>query len=372
MKIGIMSMQRVLNYGSFMQALGLKTMIESLGHEVVFVDYKVDVNIEENIKDKFKVYTIKSKSKKIVKRALNLVGLKKSIHPAMMGFKESFDKNFHILGIDEKNQYNTKVDVLVIGSDEVFNCFQLSGNIGYSLELFGKNNNANRLISYAASFGNTNKNLIDKYGKREELSHYLNKFDAISIRDKNSFDIVEDLCGKTPNQHLDPVLVSRIEDLDWKSTTEDGYIAVYGYYNRFSEQEGEAIVELAKKKNLRVVNLYAAQKFGEKPVVCRPDELFGYIKNADYVITDTFHGTIFSTILHKQLAIISRGVANQEATNAEKLIDLVKKLKMEDRIVKDLTDLEKILDTPIDYAYADEFRASEREKSMQYLKENLV
>ena len=60
-----------------------------------------------------------------------------------------------LLGITDEMNYNPTVDCLVIGSDEVFNCIQKNSNVGYSPELFGKNNHAKKLITYAASFGNT-------------------------------------------------------------------------------------------------------------------------------------------------------------------------------------------------------------------------
>ena len=76
--------------------------------------------------------------------------------------------------------YNPTLDCLVIGSDEVFNCIQKNSNVGYSLELFGKDNHAKRLLTYAASFGNTTLEKLKKYKKTEEVGALLKKFDAIS------------------------------------------------------------------------------------------------------------------------------------------------------------------------------------------------
>ena len=67
-----------------------------------------------------------------------------------------------LLGITDEMNYNPTLDCLVIGSDEVFNCIQKNSNVGYSTELFGKDNRADRLITYAASFGNTT---LEKAGK---------------------------------------------------------------------------------------------------------------------------------------------------------------------------------------------------------------
>ena len=101
-----------------------------------------------------------------------------------------------LLGIADEMNYNPTVDCLVIGSDEVFNCIQKNSNVGYSPELFGKNNHAKKLITYAASFGNTTLVKLEKYKKTDEVGALLNKFDAISVRDANSGAIVEQLTGK--------------------------------------------------------------------------------------------------------------------------------------------------------------------------------
>ena len=65
----------------------------------------------------------------------------------------------HYLNITDEYHYQVPTDVLIIGSDEVFNCLQTNADVGYSLELFGKNHKSKKLISYAASFGNTTLNL---------------------------------------------------------------------------------------------------------------------------------------------------------------------------------------------------------------------
>ena len=76
-----------------------------------------------------------------------------------------------LLGIADEMNYNPTVDCLVIGSDEVFNCIQKNSNVGYSPELFGKNNHAKKLITYAASFGNTTLEKLEKYKKANQKKY---------------------------------------------------------------------------------------------------------------------------------------------------------------------------------------------------------
>ncbi|MFP3823711.1 polysaccharide pyruvyl transferase family protein, partial [Streptococcus sp. TATVAM-FAB21] len=151
-KVGIMSMQRIANYGSFLQAYALKQLIEEQGHEVQFVDYHVDATVISS-EDENKIKVIR-KINKGLETFKQKVPLTHKI--SFIKHKQNFSKKYMpMLGISDKMNYNPELDCMVIGSDEVFNCIQKNTNVGYSLELFGKDNNAKKLITYAASFGNT-------------------------------------------------------------------------------------------------------------------------------------------------------------------------------------------------------------------------
>lgn len=244
-KIGILSMQRIKNYGSFLQAYGLRKLIEELGYEVQYVDYHVE---EPVIKD-----SINGKNDKISKALKTFEGDAPFIQKFQyIIHKKNFGKKYYsVLGLTEEPNYNPELDTLVIGSDEVFNCIQSNKNVGYSLELFGKDNKAKKLITYAASFGNTTVEKLEKYNKKEEISELLNKFDKISARDSNTGKIVEEISNQKVVYNLDPVLAydymkkcDKIPDI----AINEKYIIVYAYSNRISAEESKYIKEFAKKK----------------------------------------------------------------------------------------------------------------------------
>lgn len=142
-KVGIMSMQRIANYGSFLQAYALKQLIEEVGCNVEFVDYHVGAPvITENADSKNKVVRKIEKGLETFRYRAPLAHKLSFIR-----YKQSFaQKYMPLLGITDEMNYNPTVDCLVIGSDEVFNCIQKNSNVGYSPELFGKNNHAKKLI----------------------------------------------------------------------------------------------------------------------------------------------------------------------------------------------------------------------------------
>ena len=266
-KVRIMSMQRIKNYGSFLQAYALKSIIESLENEVEFVDYHIE---EPIVKDGVKEKGI------IIKGLEALSGKAKISHKVKyILHKKKFNNYLSLLNITDEYNYNTKIDTLVIGSDEVFNVIQSNKNVGYSLELFGKDNNAKSVVTYAASFGNTTLDKIKKYNKEEEISKLLNNINHISVRDNNSFKIVNSLTKKEPIINLDPVLIydymnsSLIPSIEIK----EKYMILYAYNGRVSNEEAKIIKKTAKEKGIKVYSIGGSQPFADKFINCTPFEV---------------------------------------------------------------------------------------------------
>lgn len=279
-----------------------------------------------------------------------------------------------LLGITDEMNYNPTLDCLVIGSDEVFNCIQKNSNVGYSTELFGKDNHADRLITYAASFGNTTLEKLEKYQKANEVGNLLKKFNAISVRDANSGSIVEQLTGKEPVYNLDPVLTydymnccDRIPQIE----ATEKYLILYAYAGRISNDEADWIAEYAKKKNLKVYAIGGIQKCADRFIDCSPFEVLAYFGNAEEVITDTFHGSIFSVITHRPFTTLIRKSVGDSYGNEEKLSDLLSRLSLIERMTTKVEDTERINQQPIDYKKVDELLKAHREIAKDYLRDNL-
>ncbi len=358
-----MSMQRVVNYGSYLQAYSLKQIIESLGGKVEFVDYRVEKCIGEKritvAKRRFKKTKLWLFAKKYIFR--------RSQRP-IAEHKRKFIEYLAELGVCPKRNVRPKLDLLVIGSDEVFNCLQKNLNVGYSLELFGKKHRAKKLISYAASFGNTTLERLEQYGKEKEIGYYLNRFDALSVRDRNSGCIVEKLSSIVPEYHLDPVLIGNFENIETTPIGLENYIIVYGYTKRFTEEEGKSIIAYAEAHGKAVISICGKQLFVKDHIYCSPKEVLSYFKYADAVITDTFHGSIFSIIMHRPFVTVIRDSADGSYGNREKLEDMMIRMHMEDRIIKSMSELSNVMDNHMDFSLSDEIRAKEREKTISYLK----
>ena len=356
-------MQQVRNYGSFLQAYALKYTLESFGHQCEFVDVEPGT-ILPGYERNFKYFAKKAFQRYFNWSALRTLGtLGKRLKFTKL-YHERFDKEFmKELGV-YKHTF-TDYDLVVIGSDEVFNINQ-NTIYGFSTQLFGDVNNAKKVISYAGSFGTTTIDIIDMCGVREKMVNAMRNLDAISVRDVNSFNVIQNLLGKEPSLNVDPVLI-----FDYKKYAiepkEKDYIIVYSYPNRFNgKKEVNAIQSFAKQKGKKLISICFYFPWCDETIMPHPFEVLGYIKNADYIITDTFHGCVMSMKFNKQFVAFSR------ESNMQKLTSLLNQFGLSNRICKTPAEIIKKMDEPINYSAVNERIKEETNNAITYLKSNIV
>ncbi len=357
-KIGIMTMQRVINYGSFLQAYGLKKTIEELDKEIE-VDFVDFANGEALIEKKKKNYFEKIKNNINIIKFYNKKKTEKNFRNAYNDFCYKY------LKCSPEKNINAKIDELVVGSDEVFNCLQ-GAPIGYSKDLFGIGYKDIPKISYAGCFGFTTLEGLKKYKIDREIGNMLNEFKSISVRDENSFNIIKELTKHDPILHLDPVLISNYDKEIDINIEDNNYIILYAYTGRITRDEEKCIKKFAKKYNKKIISIGFYQKIADKTLIVNPFEVLSYFKNADYVITDTFHGSVFSIKTNAKFCTIIR------ESNRNKLGFLLKKLGQESRMVNSLDEIEKLYNIEMNYECTNKILKDEREKTINYLKENII
>ena len=348
-------MQKVVNYGSFMQSFALRKVIESLGHEVEYLDISSGDQLEGLERSKSLYF------KKFVERFLKLSFFQ--IYRQHKRLNNRFHKEFfEELGVYKK-KYN-KYDVVVIGSDEVFHFVQPTP-WGFTEQLYGNVPEAKKVISYAGSFSNTRINDINKYGVGLKIKNAMSKMSSISVRDNNSVEVVKELLGFEPMMNVDPVFVYDFSKHMVEINKKD-YILIYTYPNRISgKSEIDEIVRFARKHNKKLVSIGFYFDWCDEVVTPHPFEVLSFVKHADYVITDTFHGSIFSIITNRKFATLIRN------SNSEKMSSLLKTMDKTDRIVSDIKMLESVLVSKICYDETNKIISRERQRSIEYLKLSL-
>ena len=135
---------------------------------------------------------------------------------------------------------------------------------------------------------------------------------------------------------------------------------------RFSDpEEIKAISEYCKKYNLKIVAPFGRQKWIPSYETLTPFELLKAFQNAECIVTDTFHGTLFGAKFGKRMAVLIR------ESNQNKLEDLTQRLQIQSHVITDISQLDTVLKKELDKKKIGEILGLEREKSLKYLKENL-
>ncbi|MDE6706484.1 MAG: polysaccharide pyruvyl transferase family protein [Oscillospiraceae bacterium] len=347
MKIGILSMQRVNNYGSFWQAYCLKKILTEMKHTVEFIDIIPGHQIHESF----------------YKRSYNLSKVKRLPYYLFHYQRCKLFQQFQVqkLGCTEQKNYSSDYDRIMIGSDEVFNFVQDSP-WGYSTQLYGGIYNPN-VSTYAASFGYSVYEDIKKYGLEDSMRNALQNLKHISVRDSNSQEIIAKLLPNTQvERHLDPVLVGALP-VPSPSQDKKDYIVIYAYDFRFKDQEYiNCIRRIARAKHMKIYSVGFYQDWVDENILPTPYDLLHWFRNAKYVITDTFHGTIFSIRCHRKFLTIVRD------TNLQKLTSLLQSVRLEQRLICSAEGFYEKLKEEIDYDAVEIIRKQNQERSISYLK----
>lgn len=367
-------MQRIFNYGSSLQGYALRRLLEESDPNaaVKFVDYQPGPILVPT--DESNANGAKRALSKI--REYRRVETSTSNKFRFFNHKRTYAKKYYpLIGIPEAHDHNLEIDLQVIGSDEVFNCVQSNVNVGYSRDLFGHTSLARHLISYAGSFGNTTLEKIDGAGIRGELEEDFSRFDDVSVRDLNSAQVVRALTGRTPAIHLDPTLVydfaASNQTIPAERQHDGDYIIVYGYSGRMSRAENTAVRAYADSTGARVLAFGGLQASADEFIDCDPFTLLAYFRDARAIITDTFHGTIFSIINERPFATLIRKSSGHGYGNEEKLGYLLEVLGLSNRAIVDERDLMRTLDGDIDYETVRTIRQREAARTLEYLSDAL-
>lgn len=361
MRVGILSKHRIVNYGSFLQAYGLKKMIEGMGHRVHFIDLKPMPGKQVNF-----LYD-EPQWKRIARRIV--------YHPTMKDYNVFYEARqelfidwlFPYLGLSRKPDYRSNYDAVVVGSDEMFNCTEEGTYWGECMQMFGEGIEAKKIISYAASFGYTTMERLEQCNLSGKVGTLLSeKFSAISVRDENSASIVDQLTGSRPRISLDPVLIYDYSAKMPKRVKYKNYIAVYGYDRRMQESQYiEQLKAFAKEHNKKLIGVGLWQDWCDENVLADPFHVMALIRDADYVFCETFHGAVFSIKYNKNFACFVR------QSNYNKLFGLLNQFGMADRIVSAERPVDTVFNAVPDYTQANQVIAHQREETLAYLEKNL-
>ena len=306
-KISIYTLYDKPNFGCYLQAFAMQTFLNNQNFQTSFCIPKT-ITFKSKLQYQFKI--IKSKISNLIEtlKKKNLTQAQKEKKKLL----KKIDKNFNYLKNKELNKSlkllniekgDKLFDCAIIGSDEIWNLRNIS--IVPYMEFFGAGIKAKKKIAYAPSMAGCS---IQKLCKDRLRVEAIKKLDYIFPRDsKTKLFVNEILQNNSVTEVVDPTLLL----FNWTRYASDfktpkKYLLFYGY--RPSQKIIRFIKKFSKENNILVVSLDCKHDWADIILPVGPFDFLKLIKDADHVVTDTFHGTLFSIIFNKKFISINNSI----------------------------------------------------------------
>lgn len=363
MKIGIITMHCSTNIGASLQAHALYKKIEELGHQPEIIDYRPELFTD--LLDSRKKWHWKG-----IKNWLKGVLLYKRLstkHNNQIDFEQNFypTKTLRYNSKQELQNSPPVYDCYICGSDQIWNPAHINYDSTYFLGFVPKE--CKKIFSYAASIGEDSLTQSDLDFLAQETA----RFSAISVREDSAVKILEN-CNRKAVQNIDPTLMFPAEY--WLKQAQKPQKAVpekfiFYYPLQHNPIEVELISKLKKETNLKCVSTEAAL-FPVKGTdiqlpACSPAEFLWLVANAEYVITNSFHGLVFSLIFNKKIISFKNEYRNCRLDSLCRLFNIegLQISSLEDLSLESLQRYWELI------GQAETILANERIKSESYLME---
>lgn len=329
-RIGIITMHKVLNCGSALQAYALQKKICDLGYDCELIDYFYPNSYHLNTTQQGK--SIITFVKCILSYFVNIFWVNRENNTRRL-FADFYEKYFVLskpyLTKEDIKRNPPSYDLYLTGSDQVWNPKYIKGDTTFMLSFAPENS---RCISYASSIATSN--IPHEY--KNDYAHELKKYNCISVREESGKKMIKALIDEDAYVVCDPTILLTAEEWNGiasgsKVVIDKPYILVYvlNYsFNPYPEIE-KTIKVVQDSLNLPIVILNGRKKdFLRRNSIfikeAGPCEFVSLFKNASYVITTSFHGTVFSLIYKKPFAVM---IGNKG--DDSRIFDLLKKSNKE-------------------------------------------
>lgn len=345
MRLGIFTFHGSDNYGSVLQAYALSRYLNKQGHNAEIVNYYFEYDYRQY--KIFRTYRYKSNP---ISLASDILSLKHNI--LRKNNFEIFRKSY--LPISENKYYDTIslsetldiYDAFICGSDQIWNTRCTNGvNDAYFLK-FSKNNSIK--IAYAPSLG------TDAFEELElkKIAAEIASFKSISLRETSSAQMIQPYIDNPIEIVLDPTMILDVKDynrllLNTNKPIQQSYIFMYilGSSRAYKNIINYGIL-LARQKNCKLIYIIENHNllkfiYGHNVSGCSPNDFLSFIKDAKYVITNSFHATVFSVLFKKQFVSFSRG------NSTSRIYDLLNNLGLSNRMNDICLDIDEAINYEI-------------------------
>ncbi|WP_337161125.1 polysaccharide pyruvyl transferase family protein [Vibrio alginolyticus] len=363
MKIAIMTQPLHTNYGGLLQAYALQRFLKEQGHDVLTVDLPFKKakfwGIRGILVNAIKKYVLK----KDIKRVFPISNKEKArISKHTDRFRQENIETTHkiesVSRLNELEKYN--FSTFIVGSDQVWRPQYSPGIEAFFLN-FIKDPSIKK-ISYAASFGVDNISEFD-HDLLEKCSHHLKQFDAVSVREDSAVNLCRDNFGVEALHVIDPTMLleaSQYNALIDKEKHIDIPKGVMVYVLDQSEDKKAVVTKVVSKLNISSFELMPQNDLDQYQPVTRWIQGF---RDSQFVVTDSFHGVVFSIIYNKPFIAIGNSERGLARFNS-----LLKMFNLEHRLVDSVNLLnDKLLDLEVDFTEVNKILSQKRAFASKFL-----
>lgn len=362
MKIGVITLHRVRNYGSSLQTLATQNFLKENGCNAEIIDY-----YPERYTSKGLLKRLKYKSEKLEHNPILLFGARVIISFSYIKKKiifDSFLKRYINLtpktyrSEQELKENTPPADAYCTGSDQVWNSHWNEGiDSPFYLSFLPE---SSYKFSYAASIGNA---MLEKQ-EENAVEPMLKQYNHIAVRENVGVDIMQSM-GIKAQQMLDPTLLFTGEQ--WQKYTSSkfekkNYVVTYNLHH--DKRIDEYASQLAKENGLKVYNisynLHDIVRKGTLKWCPTIEEYLGLIRDAQYVVTDSFHATVFSILFHTKFMAI---YPEQASSRIRSILSLT---SLEERGTDEMPTVAQAMKS-IDFTNADAVLKQERGRAKEYI-----
>ncbi len=370
MNVGILTLSIHGNYGGVLQNYALNAVLRKNGINALTIEYKK----LKHQRLKIKVFRVlRNIGGRYIIKSLSYYNPKFAFLYHIRTFADRYIPLTKVLKTKtELEEISKKYDAIIVGSDQVWRYVFIYDDVAtYFLDFV--NNASTKRIAYAASIGVDNNEYPIK--DLEVIRELYPRFDAVSVREKSSVELINSLWAEYPKaEHvLDPTMLLEADDYrkiihKAVNVKHAGIGMLFYYVLDMTEDKMSNILKLSAEKNLQSYTIYSSngvelQKILRAGFTQEIEQWLSCINDADFVVTDSFHGCVFCILFSKQFVVYGNKERGQS-----RFTSLLHLFGLEDRIIDVNQSTDEITALPmIDYEKVKSILRMEREKSLNFL-----
>lgn len=374
MRIGILTQPLHNNYGGLLQNYALQTVLISMGHEVY------TINIKKRDSTGFRKYAsiLKRSVQRILDQQIRVRAWPTAEESNVISqhTRRFVDRNINTTDlitrkVNEKLLDKYGFDAYVVGSDQVWRPKYSPQLSTFFLDFLETNRDVKK-IAYAASFGVSDWEFTDK--QTEEYKGLIKLFDAISVREDLGVNLCKEYLNVDASHLLDPTMLLKKEEyisLVEKENIKESSGNLFTYILDANTDKANIVDKITNKYDLKSFSVMPPKRFSERFGIndCVFPPVEGWIRgfmDAEFVVTDSFHGTVFSILFNKPFISIAN-----ESRGITRFKSLLRLYQLEERLVHSLSDFDLLTIKDIDWENVNTILEREKTSSTQFLNEHL-